>query len=145
MCVMYKLESANKNDIELLVSYKLKSIIGFDKNMSKEEITRITNFVKTNIPKQIDDYKVIKVNDKTIGCLFVEKYEDGVLLNEIYLDEYYRNKGIGRDLITNIIKNNSKVYLWVYKNNENAVNLYKKLNFKIKNSDDNRYFMCYEK
>ena len=141
----YKLESATKGDIELLISYKLASILDYAKDLPKEEIEKITNYVKTTIPKQINDYNIIIINNKKVGCLLLEKYEDGILLNEIYLDKNYRRKGIGTNILDNILYNNSKVYLWVYKENFIALNLYKKLGFKIKETTETRYFMKYER
>ena len=139
----YKLEKATKNDIELLISYKLASILDYAKNISKEEEEKITKYVKTSIPKQIDDYKIIAIENKKVGCLFLEQYEDGILLNEIYLTKNYRQKKIGTRILTNILNNNSKVYLWVYKDNIIAFNLYQKLGFKIKETTETRYFMEY--
>ena len=54
-------------------------------------------------------------------------------------------KGIGTNILNNILNNNSKVYLWVYKENTLALNLYKKLGFKIKETTETRYFMQYDK
>ena len=141
----YKLVCATKSDIELLISYKLASILDYAKNISKEEIEKISNYVKTIIPKQISNYKVIIMNNKKVGCLLLEKYEDGILLNELYLDNNNRRKGIGTNILINILNNNSKVYLWVYKENDIALNLYKKLGFKIKERTETRYFMEYDK
>ncbi len=141
----YKLESATKDDIELLISYKLASILDYAKDLPKKEIEKITNYVKTTIPTQIRNYKIITINSKKVGCLLLEKYEDGILLNELYLDNNYRRKGIGTNILTNILNNNYKVYLWVYKENDIALNLYKKLGFKIKETTETRYFMKYDK
>ena len=141
----YKLESANKDDIEILITYKLASILDYAKNLPKEEIEKITNYVKTTIPTQMKNYEIIIINNQKVGCLLLEKYKDGILLNEIYLDKNYRNKGIGTSILTNILNNNSKVYLWVYKENISALNLYKKLGFKIKETTETRYFMQYDK
>ena len=58
-------------------------------------------------------------NKNKVGCLLVTKKDDGVILDEIYLEEEYRNKGIGTEIIKNILKNNFIVYLWVYKKNKN--------------------------
>lgn len=139
----YKLESATKDDIELLTTYKLASILDYAKDLSKDESEKITNYVKFTIPTQIRDYKIITINRKKVGCLLLEKYEDGILLNELYLDKNYRKKGIGTDILTDILNNNPKVYLWVYKENDNALNLYKRLGFKIKEETETRYFMTY--
>ena len=141
----YKLESATKNDIELLISYKLATILDYAKESPKGEIEKITNYVKTTVSTKIDDYKIIIINNKKIGCLLLEKYEDGILLNELYLDKNYRRKGIGTNILNNVLNNNFKVYLWVYKENTLALNLYKKLGFKIKETTESRYFMQYDK
>ncbi len=142
---VYKLECATKDDIELLISYKLATILDYAKDLPKAEIEKITNYIRTTIPIQIDDYEIIIINNKKVGCLLLEKYEDGILLNELYLDKNYRKKGIGTNILNNILNNNSKVYLWVYKENTLALNLYKKLGFKIKETTETRYFMQYDK
>ncbi len=141
----YQLKRATKEDLKQLMSYKLASILDYAKDLPKEEIEKITNYVKTTVPKQINDYKMIIINNQKVGCLLLEKYKDGLLLDEIYLDKNYQRKGIGTNLLTEIINQNSKVYLWVYKENIPAFNLYQKLGFKIKESTETRYFMEYEK
>ena len=85
----YKLMKADIDDVSTLIDYKLKNIFDYAENLSLEEI------------KQIDDYKVICINDIKIGCLLVVNKDDGVLLDEIYLEEKYRNKGIGTSIIKN--------------------------------------------
>ena len=73
------------------------------------------------------------------------KKDDGVLLDEIFLDENYRNKGIGSSIISKIFKTNNIVYLWVYKDNIKAINLYKKLGFNLVEETETRYYMKYSK
>ena len=94
----YKLMKANIDDVSILIDYKLKNIFDYAENLSLEEI------------KQIDDYKVICINDIKIGCLLVVNKDDGVLLNEIYLEEKYRNKGIGTSIIKKILSSYNIVY-----------------------------------
>ena len=139
----YKLMKANIDDVSILIDYKLKSIFDYAENLSLEEIKQINNYVKSNVPKQIDDYKVICINDKKIGCLLVVNKDDGVLLDEIYLEEKYRNKGIGTSIIKKILSSYNIVYLWVYKLNTKALSLYKKLGFKIIDETETRYYMKY--
>ena len=67
------------------------------------------------------------------------------LLDEIYLEEEYRNKGIGTEIIKDILNNNDVVYLWVYKENEKAISLYKKLGFNVIEETESRYCMKYNK
>ena len=139
----YKLMKANIDDVSILIDYKLKSIFDYAENLSLEEIKQINNYVKSNVPKQIDDYKVICINDKKVGCLLVVNKDDGVLLDEIYLEEKYRNNGIGTSIIKEILSNYNIVYLWVYKLNTRALSLYKKLGFKIIDETETRYYMKY--
>ena len=134
---------ANIDDVSILIDYKLKNIFDYAENLSLEEIKQINNYVKSNVPKEIDDYRVICINDKKIGCLLVVNKDDGVLLNEIYLEEKYRNKGIGTSIIKKILSSYNIVYLWVYKLNTRAISLYKKLGFKIIDETETRYYMKY--
>ena len=142
--INYKLEPATKDDLKLLKSYKLKTILDYAKDLPREEIDEITNYVNATVPTQINDYKIIIINKQKVGCLLLEKYEDGILISELYLNANYRRKGIGTNILTNILNTNAKAYLWVYKENTPALNLYQKLDFKIKQTTKTRYFMEYD-
>ena len=137
----YRLVSATKRDILKLIEYKLESIFDYAENLSLEEINQINDYVKSNVPKELNNYKIICINDKKVGCLLITNKDDGVLLDEIYLEEKYRNKGIGTSIIREILSNYNIVYLWVYKLNTKALSLYKKLGFKIINETKTRYYM----
>lgn len=54
-------------------------------------------------------------------------------------------KGIGTKIIMDILDNNDVVYLWVYKENEKAISLYKKLGFNVIEETESRYYMKYNK
>lgn len=41
--------------------------------------------------------------------------------------------------------NNNKIYLWVYKENKNAISLYKKIGFNIIKETETRFYMIYSK
>ena len=91
------------------------------------------------------DYYNIIIDDKIIGSVCIRDLENGKLLDEIYLEKEFRNKGIGTDIIIKIIENNESVYLWVYKENIQAVLLYKRLGFIIEEETELRYYMNYDK
>lgn len=141
----YNLINATSNDIDYIKKSKLYNIFTYADNLPKNEIIRINNYVDEHIPVEIKDYKIIMCNHDRVGCLLVTKKDDGVILDEIYLEEEYRNKGIGTEIIKNILKNNFIVYLWVYKKNIKAISLYKKMKFKIIDETENRYYMKYSK
>ena len=141
----YNLINATSNDIDYIKKSKLYDIFTYADDLPKDEIMRINNYVDEHIPVDITDYKIIMCNNDRVGCLLVTKKDDGVILDEIYLEEEYRNKGIGTEKIKNILKNNFIVYLWVYKKNIKAISLYKKMKFKIIDETENRYYMKYSK
>ena len=141
----YNLINATNKDTDYIKKSKLYNIFTYADDLQKDEVMRINNYVDENIPVEITDYKIIMCNKNKVGCLLVAKKDDGVILDEIYLEEEYRNKGIGIDIIKNILKINPIVYLWVYKKNIKAISLYKKMEFKIINETENRYYMKYSK
>lgn len=75
--------------------------------------------------------------DNIIGLLHLNDIYDRYEINNIYVLEGYRNKGIASKLIEHIIElgNSNKIVnitLEVRKNNYNAIKLYKKYNFEEK-------------
>ena len=140
----YKLRKAKNEDKELLISYKLATIFAYADNLDKKEIDKINNYVLESIKEEINDYKVIEIDNKVIGSLLVRKENNEVLLDEIYIEEKYRGLGIGSKLIREILNKHSVVYLWVYKENTGAIKLYSSLGFKIIEETETRYRMKYE-
>ena len=141
----YKLIKSSNDDIEKLIDYKKKTIFEYAKDLSENEINKINNYVKNNVPKLLNNYFNIVVDNKVVGCLLLTDKDDGILLDEIYLEEKYRNKGIGTNIIKEVINNNDIIYLWVYKENVQAISLYKKLGFNVIEETESRYYMKYSK
>ena len=141
----YKLLKSSSNDINRLIEYKKRTIYEYAKDLSDEEIYKINKYVTSEVPKLIDVYCNIVVDNKIIGCILLTNKDDGKLLDEIYLEKEYRNKGIGTEIIRDILSNNDIVYLWVYKENVKAISLYKKLGFNVIEETESRYYMKYNK
>ena len=141
----YSLVDASIDDIDYLKQAKSNIIYTYANNLKEEEKNEINNYIDTSIPKELKEYKIILFNNKTIGCLLIKKQNNGVLLDEIYLEESYRSLGIGTEIIKKILDINNIVYLWVYKENKKAVSLYKRLSFIIIDETESRYYMKYQK
>ena len=141
----YVLEKSSINDIDKLIEYKKNNIYEYDPLLDDKEIRKINDYVTNNVPKHINDYFNIVIDNKIIGCVLYYPKDDGILLDEIYIEEEYRNKGIGSSIISDILKNNNIVYLYVYKDNIKAIKLYKKLGFNVIEDMDCRYYMKYIK
>lgn len=137
----YNLKNATVKDIQILIQYKLNTIMEYASDLTEKERDKIIKYVNNNIPKQIDNYQMILVNNKTIGAVLINNLDDGVLLDEIFIEEDFRNKGIGNSILKEIIQNHDIVYLWVYKLNKKAIKLYKKIGFKVIEETETRYYM----
>ena len=138
----YKFEQANYKDLERIKKYKLTTIFEYAKDLSQQEINKINNYVDIEVSKQINDYKNIIYNGIVIGSVLVRSIDNGLLIDEIFIENEYRNKGIGTSIIKNILSNRKQnIYLWVYKDNIKAIMLYKKLGFTILEKTDSRYYM----
>lgn len=136
---MYTLVNATENNIELIKDIKLETIFSSPDEFGEEDTDKIKEYVDMSVKEFLDCYKLVIINDSIAGIFFVRDFEDGVLIDEIYLYDEYRNKGIGTDLINSV--SNPNIYLWVYKNNEKAISLYKKLGFNIIEETETRYKM----
>lgn len=140
----YQLIPATINNIQLLKEFKLKTILNNEENISIEEKNKILKYVNQTTSQYINDYQLIVVSNKIVGCLLLREYEDGKLLDELYLIPEYRNQHIGTSIIMNIISTFPIIYLYVYKENKIALNLYLKYQFKIIAETKSRYYMQYK-
>ena len=137
----YNLRKSNVNDLEYLENVKLKTIFEYAKNITSDEEEKINNYVKNNIKNNVDNYQIIMSDNEIIGCVLLTKIDDGMLLDEIYLEEKYRNLGIGTNIIKDYQKEYPTIYLWVYQDNIKAIELYKKLGFNVVDKTDTRFYM----
>lgn len=127
----YKIVDAKDKDSDILTSIKLVTMIDdeMDKILSYNEKEKIRKSVVKNIEMTCEQYKIIYVGKKIAGAYVVMPYEDGFIIDEIYLFKEFRNQGIGTEIINRIKKEYPIIYLWVYKNNKKAIRLFTKLGF----------------
>ena len=81
--------------------------------------------------------------------MFAKRVDEGYLLDGLYVLENFRNKGIARKLLDEIINEINlmgeyKIFIKVLKENIVAYNLYKSLGFIIQKEDELKYYMFYE-
>ena len=143
--INYQKKKSNKNDIERLIEYKKETTYEYATNLTLEEKNEIDKYLFDEVKEKFDYYYNIVVNNKVVGCLLLTNNDNGKLLDELYLEEEYRNNKIGTDIIKNILNRNDVVYLWVYKLNTKAISLYKRLGFQIMEETETRYYMKYSR
>ena len=139
----YKLSKSSEKDINRLIEYKNRTIYQYAKDLSNEEIDRINKYVTSEVPRLINDYCNIIVDNKIIGCILLTNNDNGKLLDEIYLEEEYRNKGYSKilnDAILNEAKKKryNRIYL-----KSNLVNYYEKFGAKYIKTLNNKEKLYY--
>ena len=141
----YDLISANVEHIPMLIEYKYNNVLEYAVDIAESEKDKIKGYVSNDIANELNTCQLISVEDKIVGCLIVKPEDEYTLLDEIFIEEEYRNLGIGTSIINNILSMEKVVCLWVYKLNEKAIKLYKRLGFEVIEDTKTRYFMKYSK
>ena len=123
--------NATKKDIDVITSIKLVTMIDdfMDKKLSHEERKKIEEAIKKEIKDNFDKYQIVYVNKKRAGVYITVPYKNGVMVDEIYLFDEYRNKGIGTSIINSIRDNNHFTYIWLYQDNKDMYRFLKRMGF----------------
>lgn len=79
------------------------------------------------------------IKDKLIGIIDFSLIYDRIELNYIFVDNEYRNKGIGSKMMDYMISYGYSISLEVNCNNINAIKLYEKYGFEKKTIRKNYY------
>jgi ribosomal protein S18 acetylase RimI-like enzyme len=109
------------------------------------------NFVvKDYFINMINDNNILllyKDNNIPLGYIFAKYIDNAYLIDGLYVDINYRNRGIASKLLYEIINyiNNYDIYINVIKDNIIAFNLYKSIGFSVISSDGLKYNMKYIK
>ena len=113
-------------------------------NCNINDINRIIELgklINTNFDKLNNLEEIIK-NKEIIGCYIDNKLVGFIIFKTMYeitdllyivVDKLYRRKNIASKLLEELISNSEKVMLEVRCDNDNAIKLYKKYDFKIIN------------
>lgn len=144
-----------ETEIELFEVFKecrsdLSWVTGFSETEKNQYLKTQFELEKTQFvtfyPKA-EYYMVIKDN-KCIGRLYIDYGENDIRILEIGLIEKYRNRGIGRSIIKNIIakasEHNKSVSLQVSWFNEKALKLYEELGFFVVENNQVSYEMQFD-
>ncbi|HSG32134.1 MAG TPA: GNAT family N-acetyltransferase [Thermodesulfobacteriota bacterium] len=147
--------SKDKTDLKLASSKHIPALLDFIQSYYDfESITYLENKVEKALRSLLNSEDIGRVwlitfNDEPVGYIIlcfsyslVSYGQDG-MIDEFYIKEKYRNKGIGTEVIKQVIKNSKKLglkslYLEVNKHNKEAQSFYNSLKFKKR---DNYFLM----
>ena len=106
------------------------------------EYDEIMNWARRKINKFIGEYARIYKDGALCGYYRFHLDKDEYEFDDFYLFETYRGQGIGSAVLEKCLNEADKpVYLYVFKQNEGAVRLYKKFGFEVREDLGTRYIM----
>ncbi len=127
--MIFNLRKATDQDLDL--TYKIK------KNALQEYLEMLwgwnekaqENFHRKHYQKE--HFQVIELQNEPIGYLEIEPFQEHIFLANLMILQKFQGKGIGKNIMHDLIKNNSKIVLEVLKVNQRAIQFYEGLGFWI--------------
>lgn len=141
----YSFRNCTVNDFDFLFELKKQNfkwyvdkIWGWKDDEQKERL-------KQDLEEHLAHKRIILIDNKPVGIYVVHITENGDLfINEISILREYQNKGIGRKILEEQLKENQskgiRTILQVFKDNP-AKSLYEKLGFKVYGETETHYQM----
>ena len=106
----YKLLTSSNKDINRLIEYKKRTIYEYAKDLSNEEIDKINKYVTSEVPKLINDYCNITVDNKIVGTIQAKFDGENIHIGLFAVDTKSQASGIGKKLLE--FAENSSSKLW---------------------------------
>ncbi len=132
---------ASENDIDYLLDLRTQTM---NPHYADSGLPTDRESTLQRILYQFDMANIILLNNEPAGLLKINKAADKTEVLQLQIDPNEQGKGLGRTILTDILKEASKerktVSLSVLKTNK-AQHLYADLGFKIVGEDDHSYFM----
>ena len=123
----YRVVNAKDKDLDILTSMKLVTMI--DDDMDQKLSYAEKNTINQNVELNCTAYKMIYVEKSIAGAYLVIPYDDGYIIDQLFLFEEFRNQGIASSIIEKLKKEYDPLYAWSYKDNFMALTLFKKQGF----------------
>ena len=95
---------------------------------------------------EIENHKytcLYTLNGNCIGYGHIDQEDDKDWLG-IFISENYRGRGLGKIIMYDLISKSDIIYLSVDSDNDNAINLYKKMGFLECKKETKYYLMVYK-
>ena len=118
------IRESTKNDLEKIMQIWLDTNISVHKYIPQEYWTSNAKYVKEAI--QETELYVYEENKEIKGFIGINKGH----IEGIFVEEKYRNQGIGKELLSYCKNKYDKLTLEVYKKNTKAINFYEREQFK---------------
>lgn len=143
MEISYK--CAEQKDIEPI--YQLcKNMVDAYENLENIDYKAVMHWIRQKIESHIESYKAIYFHEGKVGYIYLHEVDGKLEIDDFYIFEQYRCKGIGTIVLQDCIKQSEllgcSLFLYVFSKNIGAVSLYHRNGFVITQQIHNsRYIM----
>ena len=140
-------KSAKAEDIEPVYAL-CKALIEKYEQPETVDLPKVLRWVRHKIETSIGEYTVVCADGRKAGYYHFYKNEDGMFeLDDLYVFPEFQGQGIGSAVIQKCCGSvQTPVMLYVFIRNARAVELYKRMGFKVTETiKDSRYIMRCEK
>lgn len=141
----YCLKNCKQTDKNFIYNLKKKSIYDYvNRIWGWNEEYQIKDF---GIDFILENFKIIECDNKYIGFVQISEDMSNVNITEIHIIREYQSRGVGGNIIGNIIrqaiKDDKTISIGCFIDNTRAKQLYERLGFKVISITDTHYQMKY--
>lgn len=135
-------EPAAAEDVQIVFA-QCKNLIDAYESVSEVDYRSILLWVAKKLKENIGRYTRIRLNGETVGFYYLREIDGKLELDDFYVMEPYRGKGIGSAVLENCLSVASMpVFLYVFVKNTGAIRLYQRFGFrKVKDVGKTRWIM----
>ena len=122
---------AKAEDIDIIFS-QCRQLIESYEDMSCVDLPKVLSWMRRKIETQISSYTCVWENGCKVAYFHLSEDTDGTQLDDLYVLEAYRNRGIGTRILECCVEMaREPLYLYVFTGNLGAIRLYERFNFAV--------------
>lgn len=142
MTMELKYERASGADVEAIFALS-KALIDQYEDVASIDYDKVLQWVRRKTDAQIGEYQRVLMDGDLAGYVHFHPDGERMELDDLYILPEYRGRGIGTAVVEKCCAETEKpVYLYVFRRNEGAVRLYRRLGFEIvQEVGSSRYIM----
>ena len=134
------LVKCNKEDVDTVFNLTREHIYQYE-TRKELNLKKVIERVKVEIYSRPNTIYRIYDNENHIGYISVIPSEDETEISDFFIKNEYQNQGYGTSVLSDLVNRYNHLTLYVFKNNDRAVKLYLKFNFRIIENNTSTYRM----